>query len=160
MIEALTAFGTIGIAWAAFYQLGQTRYLNIQRDTLDKCLMYETNPYISSAVKKLKKGRFPLDKNVGEITPDNYSNAAEYEQAVSVVLNFLDALSIGVDQGNFDETIVKAHMRPIIDHLTECLIDTLPAGVAYRKGDFKALIKLRNRWKVEDKYGIIRDLKP
>jgi hypothetical protein len=151
LAAVVAAIGTVGIAYSAFYQLGQTRKFNIQRDTIDKCLMYETNPLIATAVKKLKKGRKPLEPDIGDMTTENYSNAVEYEASVAVVLNYLDALAIGVEQGNFEEKIVKAHMRPIIDHLTECLIDSIPPGVSYKQDHFLTLLNLRDKWRRDDK---------
>jgi hypothetical protein len=149
-----TAVATIAIALGAWVQLplvaAQVRELARQLDlsreaennaehrareweTLKICQKYDFDPVLDRVAQNIRR-RSQVD------------GAKDYSKAVPedlvCVLNYLDGIALGIDQGLYIETIVKEQMERIFKvHVDDFLL----SGLADR-ASFPSLLALHARW--------------
>lgn len=130
-IDIGTLTATVIIAATALYQLKNQRRMNKVQRTMDAVREYDTSPVIAEA-----------ERNIWEQSNHrlNYDSVDEFDKLT--LLNYLESLAIGIEQGVYDSAIVNDHLGSIIQAAIEKFIniDQVP------KEEFPALMKLYNRW--------------
>lgn len=141
-----TAIGTISLAattvllyLTAMWQLFMIRKEAQKNRTLDICNRYDNDPIFDAATETLDKAK----KN-GDLA----ANPAKYRKAVITILNYLDSIAIGIEQGLYITSLAKDHLNEILQaHVAEYLHDTKFARDAgYNVDYFKRLRKLADDW--------------
>ncbi|HTK35773.1 MAG TPA: hypothetical protein VL358_10890 [Caulobacteraceae bacterium] len=118
----VTGVATIALAWIAYYQLSELRkQLEVQgaRDkqwrTIEACENYTYDPVLRQAKDRIwearDRGRAPLIHDTHAVRKD-----------AIVILNYLDALGIGVRQGVYLEEIVFDHLEHIVRDLVRNIL--------------------------------------
>jgi len=71
----------------------------------------------------------------------------KFRPQINVVLNFLDAIAIGIDQGLYIENLAWDHLDAIVRRVVKRFIDSgLIEKVDLEREDFIRLIDMRDRW--------------
>ncbi|HKS87724.1 MAG TPA: DUF4760 domain-containing protein [Pseudolabrys sp.] len=105
--EGWTAIGTMSlaaltifIAIFGYYQLTSARDESRHNRTLEAVERYEFDPILDSCLRRLAMAR-----------RNNY-----FPQRIDMVtvLNYLESLAIGIEQGVYEEQLAKEHMRYIL----------------------------------------------
>jgi hypothetical protein len=102
--------------------------------TLQACDRYDTDPLIQRAVAALDRG-------------GNNDRARLY---ATRLLNYFDAIAIGLEQGFYDDKIAYAHIGRIVFRRFDQLTGAGWISKQDAQTDFEALSKLMNRWKRPD----------
>jgi hypothetical protein len=113
----LTTMATIALAFIANHQISamrseseqQTMLIreeNARERTLRVCMMYDSDPIIVQVSNDLSMQK----RAKGEVL----SKAADLRTSLIRLFNYYEVIAIGLDQGIYDETIVKMHMQDII----------------------------------------------
>lgn len=108
--------------------------------TLEACAKYEESQTLREDLRAMCSKR---------ISPSDYSNMVSggYELNCLMVLNYLDGIAIGVQQGLYDKKIVSQHMAPIIDDYVINILNKLPVGCTRLKMEsHESLLKLWKGW--------------
>jgi hypothetical protein len=106
----------------------------IEANTLRACEKYFSNLVIHAATRKVFAGTYNGTK---------YDKATfKFQHELITVLNYLNGIGTGVEEGIFSGEIVKDHMPNTITKVVDVIIPAL----VDRPGDFQALINLRNNW--------------
>jgi len=143
--EGLTAVGTLALAavtallvGVGIYQILAIRAENKKSQTLAACGEYDLNPNVYASLQilwaALESGE--LDREPKKFRPQ-----------LNTVLNFLDSIAIGIEQGLYIETLAWDHLELIVRRHVKRYIDS---GIVERAGlereDYLRLIDLRDRW--------------
>ncbi|MFB7143349.1 DUF4760 domain-containing protein [Agrobacterium deltaense] len=136
-------FATLVLAYVGWYQIGHLRKESKKWRTLDACEIYDRDPVIQECLKVLRK--YKVNKDKGLLHTDDIKI-----EALSV-LNYLDGIAIGVNQGLYLESIVKDHLGSIINGHVDAHVLSRDAISVFEveKEEFKNLISLSERWKRE-----------
>jgi len=106
--------------------------------TLTACSNYEQNPNIYDALQKLWAA---LESGELEREP------RKFRPQLNVVLNFLDAIAIGIEQGLYIENLAWDHLDAIVKRHVKRFIDSgIIENAGLEREDFLRLIDLRDRW--------------
>lgn len=126
-----TLAATVIIAVTALKQLSNQRRLNKIQRTVDAVRDYDTSPVIAEA-----------ERNIWEQSNHrlNYESVDEFDKLT--LLNYLDSLAIGIEQGVYDDKIVNDHLGSIIQAAVEKFINTGQVP----EDEFPALIKIYDLW--------------
>jgi hypothetical protein len=104
--------------------------------TIDLCNLYDANSILAESANKVH--------DFFESTADNRDWKALYRPAINI-LNYLDAIAIGVVAEVYDRDIVADHMKPIIrTQVPRLLLDTDARKIGISHEDFACLIKVYN----------------
>jgi hypothetical protein len=140
LVFVATAF----LALIAWLQIWSVREENRKTLTLQACGQYDTNEIIFRCHKAL------IDAKGSKAQDD----AALLEKAVSLrieiltVLNFLDAIAIGINQKIYAEKLARAHIKPIMrKHVAELIDSGVLEILDCPREGFAALIAIDNKWK-------------
>lgn len=104
---ALTAASTGALAFVAWQQLREIKRAQRNWATLQACDRYDLDPIISATVKELKRYEFADDATRIDLRQSTKDNATR-------LLNFLDAIAIGIEQGFYNREIVRDHLFRIM----------------------------------------------
>jgi hypothetical protein len=134
---SLAAFTALLVA-VGIYQILAIRAENKKAQTLAACSSYEQNPNIYDALQKLwaalESGE--LDREPRKFRPQ-----------LNVVLNFLDAIAIGIDQGLYIEDLAWDHLDAIVRRHVKIFIDSgIIEKADFERVDYIRLIDLRDKW--------------
>ncbi len=143
--EWWTALGTWAIFIAtlllgliALGQISSAREENRITQTLIACGQYDTSTVIFESCKKIMAA-----KDAGTLVTDAYA----LRQEILTVLNFLDALAIGVQQGLYKKDLVKDHMQPIMArHISELIRSPVGTASTCTEEYFTRLLALHDEW--------------
>jgi hypothetical protein len=120
------------------YQILIVRRENKIAQTMAACSNWEQNPNIYDALQKLWAA---IESN--ELGRD----PRKFRPQLNVVLNFLDAIAIGIDQGLYIENLAWDHSDAIVKRTVHRYIDSgIIEQVGLEGEDFLRLIDLRARW--------------
>lgn len=140
---ALLFFATVGLAIIAWVQIAAARRENRLTQTLIACGLYDTNQVIFSACQTIMKA-----KDAGTLERDAYSLRLE----ILTVLNFLDAIAIGVSQGMYVKELVKEHMSGIMArHVRELINSPVGAASGCNAEYYPRLLALNAEWSPQPK---------
>lgn len=136
-------FATVGLAYVGWYQIGHLRREAKKWRTIEACEVYDRDPILHASLKEMRKYR--LLKKSGVIPTE------DIKVEVVSVLNYLDGIAIGVNEGLYLEKIVKDHLGPIMaSHIEDHLVS--PDAKAFfevNEKNFEHLISLNKKWKKE-----------
>jgi hypothetical protein len=143
--EGWTAIGTMAVALitglliaGGLYQVSAIRHENKKASTLAACVNYENSPVIYDAVQILWRAR-----EKGKLN----KNPRKYRTQLVILLNYLDGIAIGIDQGLYIEDLAWDHMNGIVARHVRVYLDS---GIAQRadimREDYTCLIRLRDKW--------------
>jgi hypothetical protein len=133
----LAAFTALLVA-VGIYQVLAIRAENKKTSTLNACSNYEQNPNIYDALQKLWAA---LENGDLEREP------RKFRPQINVVLNFLDAIAIGIEQGLYLENLAWDHLDAIVKRNVKRFIDSgVIEKVGLEREDFIRLIDMRDRW--------------
>jgi hypothetical protein len=141
---ALTAGALFFAGWqvkAAHEQIAASREAaagealeNRKWKTLDLCNLYDANSILADSANKVH--------DFFESAADNRDWKSLYRPAINV-LNYLDAIAIGVVAEVYDMDIVEDHMKPIIrTQVPRLLLDADARKIGIPEQDFACLIKV------------------
>jgi hypothetical protein len=144
-VTALLALFTGLLAWIAWKQLGDIKAQQRGWESLKACERYDSDPEITRALRRLRRAR-----KCGDIPNDPAAVSFDF----ATVLNYLEALATGIEQGFYDEKIVRDHMQPIADfHIGEVFAPLMlekldaenPDAPSYRES-YARLLAMHKRW--------------
>lgn len=138
IFTAFLVLATAALAVIALMQIRAAREENRGTQTLVACGNYDLNEVIFSSHRTLLKA-----KDEGRLLTD----ARALRLEITNILNFLDAIAIGIDQKLYVEDLAYNHLHAIVaKHIRE-LIDS---GVAEKAGcskeNYATLLTLNGRW--------------
>ena len=144
-----TAIGTIllvvvtGIlAIVGYEQVQDFKYENKKTRTLNACDRYDTDVLLDASLRNIRKGRLSVgDSNL-------FTNADVYRTDIVSVLNYLDSIAIGIEQGLYIEELSKDHLNEILQrHVDEFLRNPeIPKKAGFDVQDYIRLKSLADRW--------------
>ena len=106
--------------------------------TLKACEKYDTDLVLTNALIKLRDAR-----NVGLLL----KNPRDYSLEMTTILNYLEGMIIGIEQGFYKEEIVRDHMEPIIrDHVREFLSGAAREVMVDKDDNFSRLTQKLTSW--------------
>jgi hypothetical protein len=107
--------------------------------TLAMCNRYESDQVVERCVKILRSAR--ADGKLRE-------NPKTYEHEVTVALNFLDSIAIGIQQGLYDERLARDHTESIVQHYYEQYLrdQTAAEAVGIFCRDYERLCSMAQKW--------------
>jgi hypothetical protein len=130
---------TAGLALAAIWQVWSIRDEATRTRTIEACDRYDTDPILDAALRALARAKLSgeLDK-----TPE------KFKTRLATVLNYLDAIAIGIDQELYIESLVKDHLEHVVPRTIELYIES---GLAVRAGlnpgkNYHRLLALAAKW--------------
>jgi Domain of unknown function (DUF4760) len=152
MIGALTTVGLFAVAW---YQIRAIRNESRVERTLAVCSRYESDATVERCVRTLR--------NALATGGDYKADPCKYQHETIMVLNFLDTLAIGIDQGVYDDRLARDHMEAIVRKWMEVLLEPTKAKeLNIPTNDYKCLNGLWSRWNQNKMYygkGLTRRLR-
>ena len=143
--EAWTAIGTILIALAtfllaivAYWQIAAARFENRKTQTLLACGQYDTSPLIYHCLKRVRAA-----KDNGSLK----SEPTKLRREIITILNFLDAIAIGIEQNLYIEDLAYDHLEGIVKtHVSDLIDSGVTDAAGCPKSQWQRLIDLRDRW--------------
>ena len=149
--EQWIAIGTISLAFVTALlvlvgtvHISAIRHENKKAQTLTACSNWDQNPNIYDALQKLWAA---IESGDLKTTP------RKFRPQINVILNFLDAIAIGIEQNLYIENLAWDHLDAIVKRVVKRYIDPssdAPGGLLERidmdREDYLRLIELRDRW--------------
>ncbi len=133
------AVGVVAAAIIAWWQISALRRQQRGWETLKACERYDTDVILDGALKTLRDKR-----DTGQLKQD----PRPYRLEMTIVLNYIEHVVIGVNQGFYDEQIVKDHLETIMrDHVGEFLDPDMARRSEIDKDDYIATTEFLDRWK-------------
>jgi hypothetical protein len=117
-------------------QIVAIRHEAKQERTLVFCHRYDTEIVLDQALRRLGEARA-----AGAID-NNWSNKSD----ATSVLNYLDALAVGIAQDLYIEQLARDHMDAIVVHHVEQYLGEVASNLGLRKEDYAFLLNLADRW--------------
>ena len=102
-------------------------------ETLKACQRYDFDPVLENATARI----WGASRN-----GTNYRNDGVDKRDLICVLNYLDGLATGIEQGLYIEELVKDHLDTVFDH---AVVNFIHSGLVDRKGLMK-LCAVHERW--------------
>ena len=135
---ATTTIVTLLLLLMARGQIRLVQYENRKAATLAACTHYDLSENMYAATTDLWKAR-----QNGQLERD----PKKFKPQISLVLNHLDAIAIGINQGIYIENLAWDHLHAIVANHVKNYVDT---GLCERadllKENYRTLIDLRNKW--------------
>jgi hypothetical protein len=140
------ALATIGVAWVAGYQIAAARTEAAaaraeakKTRTLEIVSKYDHDPVLDRALRRMARAR---DAKLF------YVNVHDYRMDLFAVLNYLETIAIGLQQGLFIEAMVRDFMEPIVkSHINEVMREKLFEKLGADPDDFGHICALNESWK-------------
>lgn len=134
---ALTA-ATLLLVLVARHQINSLREENRKAATLTACANYDLNPALYESVKCLWAAR-----RSGDLDRD----PEKYLTQLAVVLNYLDGIAIGIDQGLYIEGLAYDHVQAIVScHVKGYIESGLTRKAGIPSEDYWRLVALHTKW--------------
>jgi len=134
---------TGGLAIIAGWQIIAARVENRKTQTLEACGRYDTDPIIFDCHKKLIVAKNYKKRDDAALV----ARASELRLEVLTILNFLDAIAIGVQQGLYIKDLARDHISPIVrKHVAEFVEGGVLEAMDCPIESYKALIALDREW--------------
>lgn len=134
----LLFFATLGLVMVAAWQINAARVENRKTQTLLACGNYDLNEVIYRCRKTL------IEANDRGALMDE---AKALRLDIQTVLNFLDAIAIGISQKLYDEALSREHLQAIVAKQVAELIDS---GALEKTGatrdNYRHLLAMHTRW--------------
>lgn len=117
----------------------EANWRQIEAQTLQACERYFTNSVVYAATRAV----YAASKN-GQIYDKDAMKHVEHD--LLTVLNYLNALAVGVDEGIYSGDIIKDHLPNTIMKVVDVLIPKLVDQPA----KWQPLLNLRDNWKTSN----------
>jgi hypothetical protein len=134
VLAALTCI-LVGVG---IFQIRSIRAEAQRSRTLEMCDRYDCDPVLDLCLRRLSEAR-----RTGELQKEPEA----YRPDIATLLNYLDSLAVGIEQGLYIEELARDHVEPIVKrHVKQYFgrdaiqIDWLEAA------NYERLVKLENRW--------------
>jgi hypothetical protein len=132
---------TVALAIIAVNQIGAARTENRKTQTLLACGQYDTNQVMFDAQKVLARAKVS-----GELQRD----PRKFRLEIMTLLNFLDAIAIGVKQDLYVNDLAREHMGRIARrHIRDLIESDVLGKIDCRPEYFNDLVELDKRWQKE-----------
>jgi hypothetical protein len=143
IFTGLLFLATGALAAIAWVEISSARDENRQTQTLLACGRYDTDPIIFACHKRLVEAKnFELKNDEALL-----AKAVSLRLEIITVLNFLDAIAIGVRQRLYIKNLVRDHLSPIIRrHVAELIDSGVLEALETSRDCFKMLIALDQEW--------------
>ncbi|MDT3686193.1 MAG: hypothetical protein RO009_14250 [Pseudorhodoplanes sp.] len=133
---ALATFLLVAVAW---YQLVAIRDENKRSRTLAVCERYDTDPVLDICLRNLSQGWR---------TRDIHYNPRKYRIDAATLLNYIESVFNGVDEGVYDEYLVFSFFEETTNlHITDYLTSDLREKMDIGPDEFSHIIKMCEKWK-------------
>jgi len=119
LVSAVSAIATVSIAIIAKRQLTDLKQGQKKWATLQVCDKYDTDPVLREIVSGLKKHESSIS-NTNQISASANNKYDPREDSI-VLLNYFDAIAIGIEQEFYVKKIVGDHLYSIIDEWIKTL---------------------------------------
>lgn len=144
LAEWLAAVCGLALVVVAFLQLRLIARQQSKWATLQACNAYDTDPIIQAAVRL-------ISRHVDD--PNAVSDSFSLGRAATTLLNFFDAIAIGLKQELYDEKIVVDHLQNIIFTRLTDIQRSSTKSMIDASSDMEIcypnLVALVARWKLE-----------
>lgn len=135
---ALLTLVTGFLVGVGLHQIRKIRDENRKSATLAACLNYESNPVIYESLKELWAA-----SECGELK----RNPKKFRTSLVMLLNYLDGIAIGINQGLFIEELAWDHMEGIVAvHVHRYIDSGLIISAGLMRQDWRCLVQLRDKW--------------
>jgi hypothetical protein len=132
------AVATFALVLTAFIQIRSIREENKKTQTLAACSNYDLNPIIFECTRILLAAQ-----DSGELA----TSPKKYRPQILTLLNYLDAIAIGIEQGLYIEELAWDHLETIVRWHVASLVDSgVMQGAGLERDDFRRLLDMRVRW--------------
>jgi hypothetical protein len=136
--EIATAVANGGLFVVAWVQLAAARRETRETQTLIACGQYDLNENVFNSHREILKA-----KDAGTLEQDAHRLRLE----ITNVLNFLDAIAIGIEQKFYDDEVAYRHLKSIVSKHVNDLIETpILAKAGCTRDHYTSLIDLNARW--------------
>lgn len=151
-IEKFSALVGVPISIAAVF----VAYLQLESakiDARDSRTIQVVMDYLTSDV--ISKAKETINANTKEgsdysQTPTN----TKLQSSVRLILNYLETVSTGINNGVYDEKIACAHLRKVVEkqvtvHIKGQIVDgvTTANTKPFNENDYKSLVGVYNKWR-------------
>jgi hypothetical protein len=134
----LLGAATLSLVAVGYFQLRSVRAESRKSRTIEVCNRYDIEPVLDKSLRAVA-----VAKDSGDLA----KNPQKYRLDVDNILNFLESIAIGVEQGLYDKDLVKDYMQPIMRrHVAELIESGIAKAISAGPNDFKALEKLDKDW--------------
>jgi hypothetical protein len=131
-----TTIATALLAIIGWWQIQSLRKENKLDRTLTACVRYESDQVVEGAVKTLR-----VAWEAGNFV------AADHAHAINMLLNYLDTVAIGIEQGVYDEKLAKDYLQGIVALQTGRYLNTMTMdAIKMRTTDYNHLEKMARTW--------------
>jgi hypothetical protein len=125
------------------FQIESAQTENRATQTLEACGRYDTDPVIYACQKKLVRIKGGKKRDDAALK----ANSLLIRQEALIVLNFLDAIAIGVQQKLYIEDLARAHLINIVrKHVAEFIDSGFLEAIDCPRSSYDTLIALDNKW--------------
>jgi len=144
--DGWTALGTMIVAVltcflvvVGTYQVRALKNEQLKSRTLVEASKYDTDPVLNECISALHRAK----KNNAL-----FEDPREYRPQIIAVLNYLDGVAIGIEQGLYIESLAKDHLREIVaKHVSEYLENPdLMKQIGTQPSNFHRLLAMYRRW--------------
>lgn len=136
----VTAASTFALAIVAWHQLHKISDNQRRWSTLQACDRYDSDPIIVEQQRLLRRV-LKNDRGVGD---------TDVRFALNTLLNYFDAIAIGIDQKLYLDEIANMHLGQIIknwfDRLAQTRNMTIKNELTTIKSDYKKLCQMYENW--------------
>lgn len=132
--------GISGIALVAVgaWQISAARDERRGWETLKACERYDTDPILDLCSRNLKTAKASGDLHI---------DAEKYSIDAISLLNYLEGIAAGVEDGLYVESIAKKHMQTIVKGLIERYISSeVATKMKIFPDEYSLLLELHRRW--------------
>jgi hypothetical protein len=139
-----TALATLLLVAVGGYQIAAIRKENRMDRTLGACNRYESDLVIERCVRRLRQAN----------SNGHYDkNPKAFEHDVTIVLNYLDSIAIGIQQGLYDEELARDHTETIVKHYYDrYLTDAGAKKAGTLQKDYGRLCAMAQEWSKTHSY--------
>jgi hypothetical protein len=140
-------FVGFGSAVLAFRSIWSAQEENRKWNTLNVCAQHEFSGTVSAAVRALENAFAAADG------VPNREACRRLRVDAYTVLNYLDGIAIGVNQGLYIEDLAKDHLRTIVHLKVHDLLETTFAQDApLDKQDWNFLVGMAEKWRKNEPF--------
>lgn len=144
--EGWTALGTMVLAVVTTllvavgaFQIAALKREQLKSRTLVEASKYDTDPVLNECIRMLHEGRVS-----GALVDD----PLKYRPQIIALLNYLDGVAIGIEQGLYIDKLAKDHLKEIVEkHVAEYLENQkLMKQIGSKVANFHRLAAMAKRW--------------
>jgi Domain of unknown function (DUF4760) len=146
--EEWTAIGTLILALVTsslflvgYWEIMENRSESKISRTLDICNRYDNDVIFDQCLREIAAAK--LSSNFS--TDDDV--VRKLRTQIITILNYLDSVAIGIEQGSYVETLAKDHLHPILRQHTEEFLDgPIARKIGIDRRNYDRLLKLATKW--------------